>query len=31
MIACSTAPALLRPVPKALYFFDVLLPLSRCY
>ncbi|CAD6503046.1 BgTH12-02717 [Blumeria graminis f. sp. triticale] len=23
MIACSTAPALLQPVPEALYSFDV--------
>ncbi|CAD6502716.1 BgTH12-05306 [Blumeria graminis f. sp. triticale] len=31
MIACSVAPALLQPVPKACYFFDVLQPLSGRY
>ncbi|CAD6501936.1 BgTH12-02181 [Blumeria graminis f. sp. triticale] len=29
MIACSVAPALLQPVPKAHYSFGVLPPLSR--
>ncbi|CAD6502770.1 BgTH12-05360 [Blumeria graminis f. sp. triticale] len=31
MIACSVAPALLQPVPKAHYSFDVLPPLLGCY
>ncbi|CAD6499825.1 BgTH12-03931 [Blumeria graminis f. sp. triticale] len=31
MIACSVAPALLQPVPKAHYSSDVLPPVSGCY
>ncbi|CAD6499429.1 BgTH12-03545 [Blumeria graminis f. sp. triticale] len=31
MIACSVAPALLQPVSKTHYSFDVLPPLSGCY
>ncbi|CAD6503632.1 BgTH12-03291 [Blumeria graminis f. sp. triticale] len=31
MIACSVAPALLQPVPKAHYSFDVLQTLSGFY
>ncbi|CAD6500476.1 BgTH12-07652 [Blumeria graminis f. sp. triticale] len=31
MIACSVAPALLQPVLKARYSFDVLPLLSGCY
>ncbi|CAD6506101.1 BgTH12-07031 [Blumeria graminis f. sp. triticale] len=31
MIARSVAPALLQPIPKALYSFDLLQPLSGCY
>ncbi|CAD6504749.1 BgTH12-00252 [Blumeria graminis f. sp. triticale] len=31
MIVYSVAPALLQPVPKAHYSFDVLQPLSGCH
>ncbi|VCU40164.1 Bgt-51026 [Blumeria graminis f. sp. tritici] len=31
MIAYSVVPALLQPVPKAHYSFDVLPALSGCY
>ncbi|CAD6502612.1 BgTH12-05203 [Blumeria graminis f. sp. triticale] len=31
MIVCSVAPALLQPVPKAHYSFDIFRPLSGCY
>ncbi|CAD6505128.1 BgTH12-00623 [Blumeria graminis f. sp. triticale] len=31
LIACGVIPAILQPVPKAHYSFDVLQPLSGCY